>query len=298
MWPKGSAVGTRSDDSSKEAGPSWVRVAAEFDADPWRDLVADPDLLLADPCCEIVKDQRKIKVGRIPVELGGERRRIYVKRYNVFSLRYRFFSLFLRSGAARAWRGAEMLGRAGFQTGRPIGAVEWRRWGMLTRSFYLSEEIPNGKTADAHWRELMAVKGSEGYRRRRAFLCRLARLFRGLHQARLYHNDLKDANIIVRPGLNGPEESFYLLDLEGVRSLGSLSRRRQIKNLVQLYRTMGRSLRRTDKLYWLKVYLDKGYCNRERKRWWIGTILEAGARGDWRSQRRRQPSFAGSRRFS
>lgn len=287
-------MGTRPDGLSKEAGPFWVRVAPEFDADPWRGLLADPDLLLADPCCEIIKDQRKIKVGRILVELGGERRRIYVKRYNVFSLRYRFFSLFLGSGAARAWRGAEMLARAGFQTGRPIAAVEWRSRGMLTKSFYLSEEIPDGRTADAYWRELTVVKGSEGWRRRRAFLCRLASLFRGLHGARLYHNDLKDANIIVRPALNGLEESFYLLDLEGLRSRGSLSRRRRVKNLVQLYRTMGRFLRRTDKLYWLKVYLDKGYCNRADKRWWIGTIIEEGARGDWRSRRKKLLSGASS----
>jgi len=36
--------------------------------DPNLSLLANPDRLFAMPQCEIIKDQKKIKVGRVPVE--------------------------------------------------------------------------------------------------------------------------------------------------------------------------------------------------------------------------------------
>lgn len=285
--PNGCAMGRLPDPIFVKMEPSTLWVARELAGDARLYLLADPDLLFLDPKCEIIKDQRKIKVGRIALELGGKSRRVYLKRYNAFSWRYRLLSLLMRSAATNSWFGAGMLMGAGFQTGFPIAAVEYRSWGMLTKSFYLSEEIPEGKTADVHWQEeLLPLKGREGYRRRRAFLRRLADLFHGLHQARLYHNDLKDANIIVSPGDGREPERFCLLDLEGLRSQGFPNRRRRVKNVVQLHRTMGRLLRQTEKLYWLKVYLGAVFYDREDKRKWIKRILAESARGDRRSQRK------------
>lgn len=245
-------------------------------------LLADPDILFSLPQCEIVKDQRKIKVGRVQVEIGARIKGIYLKRYNAFSWRYRLGSLFISSAAFRSWVGAGILMRAGFQTGEPIAAVECRSWGMLTKSFYLAEEIPGGRTVDAHWREeLIPMTGSEGVRQRRNFLDALAELFRSLHNLDIYHNDLKDANIIVCAGNKPPGGPFYLLDLEGVRRFRHLNERRRIKNLVQLNRTLGTLLRSTEKLYFLKAYLGIGLNHKERRKW-VRRILKRGRREDWR----------------
>jgi len=151
--------------------------------DPNFSLFADPDRLFAMPQCEIIKDQKKIKVGRVPLEFGGERKKIYLKRYNAFSWRYRLGSLFAPSGAFRSWQGAGILMNAGFNTAKPIAAVERRSWGMLTRSFYLSEEIPEARTVNDYWnKDLLPMAGVEGIRRRREFLNGLARLFHSLHE--------------------------------------------------------------------------------------------------------------------
>jgi hypothetical protein len=260
-------------------GSSSLWLAPELAAEPGLALLADPDRLFARPECEIIKDQKKIKVGRLPLEVGGARRRVYLKRYNVFSWRYRVGSLWMASGAARSWVGARLLLESGFYTGKPLAAVECRSAGMLTKSFYLSEEIPAARTADHYWRqELSKAGGVEGFRRRRGFLARLAALFRALHGRGLYHNDLKDANILIRP--DGAAESFYLLDLEGIRRYRSLSRRRQIKNVVQLNRTLGRFLRQPEKLFWLKVYLGEDFANRNERRQWIRQILAESRRRD------------------
>ena len=262
-------------------------VSRELDGELKRYLLGDPDLLFSHPQCEIIKDQRKIKVGRLPLEIGGQEKWIYLKRYNSFSWRYRFISLFVRSGAMRSWSGAGTLREAGFFTGEPIAAVECRSAGTLTKSFYLSEEIPAGMTVDVYWREkLIRAPGHEGFRRRREFVKRLAQLFRSLHEHAIYHNDLKDANIIVSPGGSQARESFYLLDLEGIRTYRCLSKRRRIKNLVQLNRTMGKFLRTVEKVYWLREYLKDVFLDERLKRKWISRVLKESKRADRRSLRK------------
>lgn len=259
-----------------------------FYNDPNLSLLADPDRLFDMPQCEIIKDQKKIRVGRVPLEFGGERRRVYLKRYNAFSWRYRLGSLFVQSGAFRSWLGAGILMNAGFHTAKPIAAIERRSWGMLTRSFYLSEEIPAAKTVDDYWLgDLLAVAGADGFRRRRDFLRGLAGLFQSLHDRNIYHGDLKDANILFCSGDRRKGESFYLLDLEGIRRYRHLSKRRRLKNLVQLNRTMGRHLRRTERLYLLRVYLGNAFSDQVARRKWIRLILNGTDRGDQRSLRKR-----------
>jgi hypothetical protein len=244
------------------------------------DLLSDGDRLFEHPDCLIVKSQKKIKIGRVPLQPVSHGTVAYIKRYNSFSLRYRIQSLFFSSGAARSLRGAMILGNAGIATARPLAAVEVYHWGMLEKSFYFSAELTGAKTADAYWREnLRTIPGAGGFQLRRRFLSDLSRLFRRLHQERIYHNDLKDFNILVRKDRLGKEE-FFLLDLEGVRRCGYLSKRRRLKNLVQLNRTLGRLLTRNERLYFLNAYLHHETGSRESRLRWIKEILLASKKGD------------------
>ena len=145
-------------------------------ADPvFIERLADADQLFRDPTCQIIKDQKKIKVGRLNVAVAGSSRSVYVKRYNAFSLRYKITSPFIRSGALRALRGAAILRQANIATAVPVAAVEHRFGGALSKSFFISEEIARGKTIDAYWREhLRVLPGREGFKRRRNFLITLA----------------------------------------------------------------------------------------------------------------------------
>ena len=204
-----------------------------------------------------------------------------IERYNAFSWRYRFGSLFQSSGALKSLNGTAILSESGIRTARPLAAVDSKSWGMLDRSFFLSEEIENGKTADAYWREeLLAMKGKEGTQRRKRFLQGIGELFRCLHQQNVYHNDLKDANILVCPDSSTGGERFYLLDLEGIRRYRRLSRRRQTKNLVQLNRTLGKYLRATEKLRFLESYLGPSFSDRIDKRDWVASVLRQSSRLD------------------
>jgi serine/threonine protein kinase len=246
----------------------WIH--RKLSCEPIVGLLADADGLLAQTSCAIVKDQRKITVGRIAIEYGGSNHGVYLKRYNAYSWRRQIFSFFTKSAALRALRGAAVLKHAGIQTAPPIAVVEFRHRGLLTKSYYVSEEITGGKTADAYWRDDLAPLSGVGARdRRRQFLKRLAVLFGTLHCRHVYHNDLKDANILVVR--SNEQEQFYLLDLEGVHR--QVNRRRRLKNLVQLHRTLGRYLKQTEQLYFLQNYLSAAGFSKPEHRYWSSRIL-------------------------
>jgi hypothetical protein len=89
-----------------------------------------------------------------------------------------------------------------------------------------------------------------------------------LHGAAIYHNDLKDANIIAVPVSNGRLETFYLLDLDGVKRFTNLSERHRMKNLVQINRTLGKHLTRSERWCFLNYYLEAaGVGRKTAKRW-------------------------------
>ena len=265
----------------RRRGRSSLWVAQEFTGPVDVALLADADRLFEEPGCAIIKDQRKIKVARIRISVGGEARTVYLKRYNIFSWHVALGSLFWKSGAVRALCGAAVLAKAGIAFAKPVAAVENRSWGMVTQSFFFTEEIAGGKTVDAYWRDdLSSLEGLSGYRRRRDFLRALAALFQLLHRRQVYHDDLKDANILVVAGRENQADCFFLLDLEGIRQCYRLSERRRIKNLIQLHRTLGRHFRRTDKICFFKEYLGHEFDARRKKRLWAGKIYRRSARLD------------------
>src|SRR5262249_61082609 len=102
----------------------------------------------------------------------------------------------------------------------------------------------------------------------------LGDLSRRLHAAGVYHNDLKDVNVLVRDAAEGPD--FVLLDLERVH-VGAAGRRRRIKNLVQLERTLGREASGTMRQRFLRAYLGRG-ASRAERRTWAAAVVAAAAR--------------------
>src|SRR5437667_10398824 len=128
----------------------------------------DPDHLLTRPDCRIVKLQRKVVVGRVETAAGA----LWVKRYAVYAWRVVLASLWPPPPALRAWAGARVLAAHGFATPEPIAAIEFRRAGLLRRSFFVTREVAGAVTADLRWRSILADPDA---RRRRAARRALAR---------------------------------------------------------------------------------------------------------------------------
>src|SRR6185295_14433361 len=155
------------------------------------------------------------------------------------------------------------------------------RGGVLTRSFFVTREVADALPADRHWQAILA--GGDAPRRRaarRAFARALGDLFRRLHAAGLYHNDLKDVNVLVRGPADAP--ACVLLDLERVRVLARVGQRRRVKNLVQLARTLGRQASATDRARFLAAYAGaaRGRAGHALRREWAAAVARAAARKD------------------
>ncbi len=229
----------------------------------------DPDRLLTRPECQLVKLQDKVTVGRVVTAAGT----LYVKRYTVHALRIALGSLGRPSPAWRAFAAARALAARGFGVPGVVAAVEDRRLGILRRSFFVTREVAGAVTADRHWATLAGRPAD-----RRRFACALGDLVRRLHAAGVYHNDLKDVNVLVGPG-----GALTLLDLERVRIGRPPGRRRRIKNLVQLERTLGRLTSAPARLRLLGAYLGAA-ATRPDRRAWASAVLAAAARKDGRTR--------------
>ncbi len=237
----------------------------------------DPDMLLTRPDCRLVKFQRKVVVGQVTTPVG----QLYVKRYNVFAWRVALASLARASPAERAWHAAAALRARGFATPEVLAAVEHRRAGVLRRSFLVTREVAGALPADRRWAEILALPPAVRRVARRALARALGALVGRLHAAGVYHADLKDVNVLVRGNVATPE--CVLLDLERVR-VGPVSRRRRVKNLMQLERTLGRRASRSDRLRALAAYLAAAEPPAERRvrRAWAHAVLQAAAAKDRR----------------
>jgi hypothetical protein len=87
------------------------------------------------------KTRKKIKIGRIKLQVAGAAHSLYIKRYNAFSLRYKLVSPLMRSGAFRALEGAAILHAADISIAAPIAAVEKSPTRRVDQKFFLAEEI-------------------------------------------------------------------------------------------------------------------------------------------------------------
>ena len=249
-----------------------------------------PDLFLHREC-QTVKLEKKIRVVRLPLRIGRTIRSVYIKQHNALAFRHRLASFFCPSAALRSLCGAATLLQEGYATARPVAAVEYRRWGVLIKSFYVSEEIAEAKTIADYWREdLLAREGIEGRLKRRAVLRKLAHLFKSLHERRIYHNDLKAANILALDKGPANEEVLNLIDLQGVRKCFYLSRRRRIKNLAQINRNLGNHLTRTEKLSFINAYIGDRIFDRTKRRQIVRSILKETNRQMVREKLRHRPA--------
>jgi hypothetical protein len=226
----------------------------------------DADRLLTNARCRLLKFQRKVVVGRMESAIGP----LYVKRYNVHALRIALGSVLRRSPAAEAFGRGIALRQIGFDVPDPVAAIERRTAGILRQSFFLTREVPAAETADIAWRRLLAFgDGRARAYARQGFARALGALFRRLHGAGVYHNDLKDVNLLVTGALSAPR--FTLLDLERVKIGRPVSERRRVKNVVQLARTLGVLATRTDRMRFLRAYL--GDVDRSERRRWAARIV-------------------------
>jgi serine/threonine protein kinase len=162
-----------------------------------------------------------------------------------------------------------------------------RRFGLSYEGYLITEKILNARDLHRFLAELDELNPAERQIILRRRIDQVACLVRELHRRRISHRDLKAANILVgqedmAPGrpAHGDRGSFlpaslsshiWLIDLVGLSYWRRLSRPRRVQNLARLHASFCQkaAISRTDKLRFLRVYLQWGLFGRSTWRsWW------------------------------
>jgi len=252
-------------------------LASELGGTPLGTALSAPERLLDAPGARFVKDHRRTAVAATTV--GG--REIFVKRFKPYAWYRRLEWIVAPTPARRCWTQSAELERAGFRVAPALALAETRCWGLPADSYFVTASVPGAIPAGRFWRE--RGRGLEIAERRR-LLGALARELRRFHEAGFYSRDANADNFLLRAEVGRAPEVFYL-DLENVHHVGRVSRRRRVKNLVQMHGPVRGEVRRLDRLRFVRAYAGRPLSD---LRDWLRelTNVEARKQAEYRARRR------------
>jgi tRNA A-37 threonylcarbamoyl transferase component Bud32 len=271
------------------AGSAAGYAVADLDAAALRTLLADPDAPFRKPGAVLLKDSRTSTVAELDLPVGGIVRRVIYKRFRVTAWSDPWAALLRPTAALRSWIHGHGLRERCLPTPRPLAMFHRRCFGLAYEGYLITEKIAGAHNLQRFVAELQGLSPSERRAALRCHIDQVACLVRDLHQRHLSHRDLKAANILVQTnGLTGGRQekqglaswafspsSLYsrlcLIDLVGLTCRRKLSRPRRVQNLARLHASFYHHplISRTDKLRFLRVYLQWGLFGRSTwKRWW------------------------------
>jgi hypothetical protein len=220
----------------------------------------------------LLKDSRSATVADLEMTVGGRPCRVIYKRFRVTEWSDPFLTLLRRSAAVRSWIFGHGLRERWLPTPRPLLVLHRRRAGLQQEGYLLAEKIENAVELQRFLAELGAWPRRERLALVRRHIDALARLVRGLHGRQISQRDLKAANILVRrPETADARPALWLIDLVGLDLFRRLPCGRRVQNLTRLHASFHNhaGLTRTDKLRFLRVYLQWGLRGRgDWKDWW------------------------------
>jgi hypothetical protein len=254
----------------------------------WLDgFVRDPDAVFEHS--PLLKNSRSSTVAVTELLLDGVRMPVIVKRFRVTSRTDPWTALVRPTAALRSWVLGHGLLERGVPTARPLAVLHRRQTGLVREGYLVTEKIEPIQELNAYVRDLAGLPDAR--RRLVRQIERVGRAVRELHGRRLSHRDLKAANVLVTSvvaeetpaGAGRPfgtlsvaatakaTTNLWFIDLVGVRLHDRLGRRRRIQNLARLNVSFvnEKTVSRTDRLRFLRTYLEWGiHGKNDWKTWW------------------------------
>lgn len=166
-------------------------------------VLADPEAALEAPGARLLQDNFKSTIALMEVD----HRPLVLKKHKYKSLRHRIKRLFFPTRAAKNWRYAMILRRAGILTPAPVAMVETRIGPLRGMSYYICEYIDG-------------VGGEEFFQRHARDRVRIDRAFDELlaltakiRSLGLIHGDIRQDNLVFN------QAGMWLLDLDDMKEI-------------------------------------------------------------------------------
>ncbi len=201
----------------------------------------------------VLKDANRSALTRQTLAVAGVARSVIVKEFRCGSVTERLKNTVRRSRAVASWLAGNGLLVRRFGAAEPLALVLRGRGVAQREAYVVMEDL--GEDARADLVALARFAGDLGPAARhekRAMVLAVARLFRELHAAGVYHGDLKAVNLFVQRSSAGPR--VVLADYDRVVFDRTVSARRRVKNLAQLSASVAVCISLTDRLRFFREY--------------------------------------------
>ncbi len=200
------------------------------------------------------------------VSPGGDRLKLYCKRYFSKGLRGAIGALLRGSRGRREFAAATGARKAGIEVARAVALAERRVLGIAIESAVFTEAVTGSRDLREEWLEC-ATNGE-----RRVLVDAVAHFVRRCHDRGFRHDDLAGPHILTSRGSDG-QWGFTLIDLLGCDLRPRLGRLARAKNLYQVMRSLSRvGLGPGGRLRLLKSYLAAGGAcepgDLPLRKWW------------------------------
>jgi tRNA A-37 threonylcarbamoyl transferase component Bud32 len=238
-------------------------------------LLANPDAPFRQAEQPLLKDSPSSTVTEVQLPVAGRLRAVIYKRFRITNWTEPLVRSLRRTQALRSWLLGHGLRERGLPTARPLAVFHRHRRGLCQEGYLLMEKVADA----ADLRTVVARLDDDPAARRQILwplIDQLARVVRELHRRRLAHRDLKASNILVQLPASGPP-ACWLIDLVGVAHPRRLPRWLRARNLARLHASFFQSplVSRTDKLRFLRTYLQWGLRGQQGWKGWWRAIAQA-----------------------
>ncbi|MFL5241491.1 MAG: lipopolysaccharide kinase InaA family protein [Gemmataceae bacterium] len=226
----------------------------------------------------LLKDSRSSTVAEMTMPIEGVMCSVIYKRF-IGTKRWRDWlaDWFRPLPVLNSWINGHGLRERCLPSPKPLAVFQIYKGLSNLDGYLVTAKIPDAVNLHDFVAGLGFLPPIEGRSSLRQSIDQLARLVREMHRRKVSHRDLKAANILVQTprsdfqGLNVDFGPFWLIDLVGVRFHRWLSNGKKVKNLARLHASFHShpALTRSDKLRFLRTYLQWGLFGRsEWKTWW------------------------------
>ncbi len=215
---------------------------------------------------------------RVYVRSENEHPDFYAKSFQAKGIIHFLENKFVLASAERSWKAAHLLAEAGVLIPRPVAFARMRKWGLQTRSVYISGAINGAR--DGNLQNYFVKNFDEArlsvdrVREKRIILQKLAELYVRAHsQDRVYLPDFHPHNMLWHKDEEG-NYRLYLMDFDEVRF--RLRRDDRLKNLTSLCRNADKIVKKmnhnvittTDRLRFLRHYLGPSSSSEDLHSLW------------------------------
>ena len=215
---------------------------------------------------------------------------VVVKQYRVGCPGCLIKNIFRGSSGRKAWVAGNGLRVYGLNTPLPLALLEKKRFGVTTGSYLIMEEVKDSLEMDRYMLKNFSnrleanqckeeshftttplsppLQGGDLKKlsrdpRKMELISGLAKTLGDMHNHNIFHHDLKTCNIMVKE--NDKSFDFTFLDFDKVSFNEELTVRKRVKNLTQINLSTPRLFTLSDRLRFLKEYLDQCDITNEKK---------------------------------